>query len=84
MIAKRYIPAGQAIGRDDVKEPPAVARGEPVEVILVAENFTIKLVAEAVTNGRIGSVVLVRNRSSGKVFKAKVVGRGRVMVKWGG
>lgn len=61
-----------------------VNRGEVVEVAVDAGLAHLRFEGRAETGGAVGEVVSVRNAKSGKVFVARVVGKGKVEVVTGG
>jgi hypothetical protein len=58
-----------------------VLRGEQVAVEVSSGGALLRLLGDAETSGHVGDSVLVRNPESGKVFQAKVEGKGKVMVR---
>jgi flagella basal body P-ring formation protein FlgA len=79
-IARRSIPAGQAVLRTELSEPLAIKAGDDVEVDVESGRAHLKLVARAENSGRVGDIVSVRNPKSGKNFRARVQAKGRVIV----
>ncbi len=59
--------------------PIAVKRGQTVRLEVISGSITVAAKAIALTNGRIGESVRVRNISSKRVVNAEVVENGRVM-----
>jgi flagella basal body P-ring formation protein FlgA len=82
-IPRRFIPAGQRIAASAVKTPPDVSKGETVVVEVHSGAARLKLEATAELTGSRGEFVSVRNASSGKVFRARVEGKGLVRVDLG-
>lgn len=78
---RRGIRAGDEIPHAALRPPPAVSAGEPVSVEVAHGAARLVLEASAETGGRPGDAVIVRNPSSGKKFRASVVGRSRVEVR---
>ena len=60
---------------------PDVHRGERVSVEVTSGAALLRLRADAESAGRIGDAVLVRNPESGKLFQARVEGKGKVVVQ---
>ncbi|MCS6953074.1 MAG: flagellar basal body P-ring formation chaperone FlgA [Bryobacterales bacterium] len=74
----RSVPAGAPLGRGMLGEATEVARGELVRVEAAAGAARVVLEARAESDGARGQVVRVRNPATGKVFRARVEGPGRV------
>jgi hypothetical protein len=71
-----------------VAEPPKralagldVHRGERVSVEVTSGAAVLRLQADAESAGRAGDAVLIRNPESGKIFQARVEGKGKVVVQ---
>ena len=62
-------------------EAEAVKRGGTVQVDVTSGGAHLKFEARAESGGAVGSIVTVRNASSGKTFPARVVGKNKVMVE---
>lgn len=60
---------------------PDVMRGEQVSVVVTSGAALLRFEADAETSGRRGDSVLVRNPENGKLFQARVEGKGRVTVQ---
>jgi len=60
---------------------PDVLRGEQVSVLVTSGAALLRFQADAETSGRRGDSVLVRNPENGKLFQARVEGKGRVTVQ---
>ena len=79
-IARRSIPAGQAVLRTELAEPLSVKAGDNVEVEVESGRTHLKLEARAENSGRVGDMISVRNPKSGKNFRARVEAKGKVLV----
>lgn len=80
-VLRRSMRAGEAISNSAFRPPPAVSPGEPVSVEVALGSARLILEASAETGGRPGDRVIVRNPTSGKKFRASIVGRARVRVQ---
>ena len=80
-VLRRSVRAGEAISNSVFRPPPAVSPGEPVSVEVASGSARLMLEGSAETGGRPGDRVLVRNPTSGKKFRASIVGRARVRVQ---
>ncbi len=74
-IARRYLPAGTILSRDDIRAPYLVRRGEPVRVQCRRGAVTVVLEGIALQNGSKGDRVWVKNPMSRKRLQVKVVER---------
>jgi len=77
---RRPIAAGSAIESLWIEEPPEVQRGERVQVEIRSGRTRILLEGQAQSSGRRGQTVEVRNPGNGRILRAIVTDRGRVVV----
>ncbi len=82
MMAKRYVNAGTPLSGTDLMEPFDVGKGEMVTVLVQSGAAVLMLEAEAQSDGRAGQTISLRNAASGKVFRARVTGRGRALLEF--
>lgn len=73
MSAKRRIRANQILSPDLIDQPQLVKRNEKVKIIANRDGITASMPGEALEKGSEGEVIKVRNLSSGKTIKVKVV-----------
>lgn len=78
--ARRNISPGSAVPEDLLVAPREVNPGEVIEVQVQSGTTRLKLNAQAVTGGSAGDPVLLRNRTSGKQFKAIIDGKSRAVL----
>lgn len=78
LVAKRRIRPKQLLIPSLLDEPLAVQRGQPVKIIASQAGIAASTMGEALSAGRIGDLIRVRNASSDKVIDAKVVEPGVV------
>jgi hypothetical protein len=57
-----------------------VVRGEPVQVIAQSGAARVAFESRAESSGALGDSVLIRNPQNGRLFQAKVAGKGKVVV----
>jgi flagella basal body P-ring formation protein FlgA len=69
--------------RSDLAEAFQVERGDTVEVMVIAGAAQLALDAQAEASGRQGDVIPLRNPRSGKLFRARIDGKGRAVVMVG-
>jgi flagella basal body P-ring formation protein FlgA len=79
----RAVRAGLPVLRSDLAEAFQVARGDTVEVTVISGAAQLELEAVAEASGRQGDVISVRNPRSGKMFRARIEGKGRAIVMVG-
>jgi flagella basal body P-ring formation protein FlgA len=82
-IPRRVVRAGLPVLRSDLAEAFQVERGDTVEVMVVAGATQLELDAQAEASGRQGDVISLRNPRSGKLFRARIDGKGRAIVTVG-
>ena len=74
----RALPVGTLLSETVVRQPLLVKQGDIVQLIGRFGAVTVETTAEAVTSGRIGMLVRVKNAATGKVVTARVKARGVV------
>jgi|SRR5580704_15934664 flagella basal body P-ring formation protein FlgA len=78
--SRKPVRAGTALGRSELYRLPEVGRGDTVQVRVTAGATRLALEGRAESAGSIGAMVWIKNPTSGKSFRAKVVGKGLVAV----
>jgi flagellar basal body P-ring formation protein FlgA len=79
-VARRTLPSGRPIPLNSVREADLVSQGKPVTIIFQAGGLTISGQAIALTGGRVGDLLSLRNIDSGAVIKGIVQADGTVRV----
>lgn len=79
-VARRGINAGKPILLSSLGATPLVKRGQDVEVTVRSGAMQLKFLGKAQKTAQKGELITVRNPSSGRVFPAKVAGKGQVAV----
>jgi len=77
----RSLGEGRLLTWDDVRECPAVRRGDIVEVRVENGALRVTVQGRVLEDGRMGQQVLVRNTSSQRELFAEVVGRDAVLFR---
>ena len=77
---KQKINAGTAVRRSYVDLPPAVVKGEKVTMIFENGGLRVTAVGLALEDGANGSDLNIRNETSGKTVRARVIGQSTVKV----
>jgi flagella basal body P-ring formation protein FlgA len=80
-IPRGLIRAGSTILRSQLSRVPEVARGDVVKVEVTAGGAHLMLEGRAQADGATGKTILVKNLSSGKDFRARVIGKDKVSVQ---
>ncbi len=83
-VPRRSIDRGRPIPRALLSRPRVVAKGDVVRVDVQTGGARLSLEGRAESSGRQGDMVLVRNESSGRRFRARVEGPGRASVAYSG
>lgn len=73
LVPHRYIRAGQPIAINYFQQPVAVEMGTPVIIIVRRNGLTASAKGVAMSRGRIGQVIKVKNEASQKILSARVV-----------
>ena len=79
--AQRRLRPDRVITKRDVAPPVLVERGSRVTISASSGGFAVSMEGEALSDGRRGEVIPVRNLSSEREIEARVVGPGRVEVR---
>jgi flagella basal body P-ring formation protein FlgA len=75
------IRSGSTVLRSQLNRAPEVAKGEVVKVEVTAGDVHLLFEGRAETDGMTGKTILVKNLTSGKDFRARVTGKGKVSVQ---
>jgi flagella basal body P-ring formation protein FlgA len=79
-LPRRTIRAGQPVEAGMLETPPAVERGDTVNVAVSSGAAQLSFQALAESSGRTGDTILLRNPESGRRFKGRIESRGKVVV----
>ena len=80
-VPRTLIRSGATVLRSQLSRAPEVARGDVVKVEVTAGGAHLLFEGRAETDGVTGKTILVKNLSSGKDFRARVTGKGKVSVQ---
>ena len=80
MIAKRNIKAGTPLTPVMLTPPRLIEKGDSVLIQASNDRITVKMPGLAMSNGRQGQQIMVKNVQSNRVVRAKVVAVGIVNV----
>lgn len=73
LVPHRVISAGSPVTINYFQQPVAVASNQPVKIIIRYKGIEASAKGIALTRGRIGEVIRVKNEASQKVVSAKVI-----------
>ncbi len=77
-VAKRQIEAGKVITKSAIEPDYAVKKRRSVKIVYQRGAIYIELLGLALQNGKVGDVIRVKNISTNKVLRCKVVRNGVV------
>jgi len=80
-VPRALIRSGSTILRSQLGRAPEVVKGDVVRVEVSAGAARLMLEGRAQANGATGATILVKNLASGKDFRARVTGKGKVSVQ---
>ena len=79
-LPRRAIPSGSPIFASQLEDPLEIHGGDAVTVLVTSGRASLKLVGIAGGDGRRGDIIPVKNPASGRTFRARVLGAGKVAV----
>lgn len=80
-VAKRHIRSGSVLSPMHIAPPKIIKRGSKIDIIANSGRVSVSMSGTALSDGRIGDLIRVKNLSSNKVLRAKVIAPGRVVTK---
>lgn len=80
LVPHRFIRAGTPVTANYFQQPVAIASGQPVKIIVRYKGVEATAKGTALTRGRIGETIKVKNDSSNKIVSARVIDSGTVEV----
>lgn len=80
MMAKRSIKPGQIIAPKMLSLPRLIQRGDQVTITAANNSIAIKMTGTALSHGRKGQQIAVRNNQSSRVVKGTVMEPGKVYI----
>lgn len=78
--AKRQINAGDPIRSTFLDQPKTVNRGETVSITAKSGSIKVVMQGTAMTDGKLGQHIKVRNNQSDRIISARVVGQAAVEI----
>ena len=76
-VARRLIPAGSALTRQAIGEARGIARGDPVQVLVVSGAARLRLDGIAQQPAAIGALVAVKISDTGRIIHPRLEDNGR-------
>ncbi|MBR6012272.1 MAG: flagellar basal body P-ring formation protein FlgA [Selenomonadaceae bacterium] len=73
MVPHRYVRAGLPIAVNYFQQPVAVAMGTPVKIVFKRGGLQATAKGVALSRGRVGQIIKVKNETSQKIISARVV-----------
>jgi flagella basal body P-ring formation protein FlgA len=83
-VVSRRVPAGQPLESSLVRKPEDISRGESVQMRVVNGAAYVSFEGIAVSGGRTGDTILVRNPASKRIVRGVVEAKGKVVLQAGG
>ncbi len=80
-VPRTLIRSGATVLRSQLSRSPEVSKGDMVKVEVTAGGAHLLFEGRAETDGIQGKTILVKNLTSGRDFRAKVIGKGKVSVQ---
>jgi flagellar basal body P-ring formation protein FlgA len=77
-IAKRHLAPGELLGAHNLDMPKAIKRGDEVVISASSGPIAVKMPAVAMSDGRVGQRISVRNSASQRIIQATVIAPGQV------
>jgi flagella basal body P-ring formation protein FlgA len=79
-LVARFIPEGAVLTAGSVTEESLVRRGDRITLVASIPGMELRVMGEALEEGRLGRLIRVRNLESRRIISARVTGAGEVMV----
>ena len=81
LVAKRAIAAGAELFKEDLRRPPAIHRGQSVELEAASGAARIRISAVAEQDGEVGETVQLRSGWNGSRLTGRVTGAQKARVE---
>ncbi|MCX7760811.1 MAG: flagella basal body P-ring formation protein FlgA [Hydrogenothermaceae bacterium] len=60
---------------------PVIEKNKKVDIVYITKNLRIKMMGVAVQSGKVGDIIEVKNISTGKVLRGRVISENEVLVE---
>lgn len=77
-VAKRHIRSGHVLSPMHIEPPKIIQRGSKIDIVANSGRVSVSMSGTALSDGRLGDLINVKNISSNKILRAKVIAPGRV------
>lgn len=78
MSAKRPLTQGRPVTAQQIVPPVVIRRGEAVVISAATASIAVKMSGVAMTDGRRGEQIRIKNQGSSRIIEARVIGPGQV------
>lgn len=78
--ARKNIRPGDVINRDYIEKVPTIVKNSPVSLIFITPQVSVTIPAIAMTSGKIGDFIKVKNKDYKKSYVGKIIGKNLVLV----
>lgn len=79
-LARRNIKPGEIINKNYIEKVPTIVKNSPVSLIFKTPLVSVTVPAIAMTSGKIGDYIKVKNKESRKSYVGKIIGENIVLV----
>lgn len=80
MILRRTIQAGDVFYPGLLLPPKIIERGDTVVISALSDTISVQMMGTALSDGKLGQQISVKNKKSDRVVRATVVSKGKVTV----
>ncbi|WP_250658456.1 flagellar basal body P-ring formation chaperone FlgA [Alkalimarinus coralli] len=80
MLLRRSIQAGDVFYPGLLLPPKVVARGDTVVISALSDTISVQMMGTAMSDGKLGQQIPVKNKKSQRVVRATVISKGQVVV----
>lgn len=80
MKLRRALQAGDIIYPSVLSPPKVVERGDTVVISAISPTISVEMLGTAMSDGKLGQQIAVKNKKSNRVIRATVVAKGKVSV----
>ncbi|UZE97761.1 flagellar basal body P-ring formation chaperone FlgA [Alkalimarinus alittae] len=80
MTLRRSIQAGDVFYPGLLLPPKVIERGDSVVISALSDTISVQMMGEALSDGKLGQQISVKNKKSNRIIRATVVSKGEVTV----
>ena len=78
---RRHLRKNSMLEEKDIEKEEPVSRGREVIIVLEHKALTLSLIGIPLKSGELGDLIKVRNKQSGNIITATVIGKNKVSVR---